>query len=138
MPTQEIKETNWQKFCERFEEAHRGTLITLEIVDHTGATKMLAKNEPLRSLRYHKDACNDAIDIELGEQPGAIIQHQIVEPIHMRLRDQPESQKELEIDAESGSAEIRFTSARVGALLKEMELMSPAELGREGGRVVHR
>jgi hypothetical protein len=138
MPTQEIKETYWQKFCERFEEAHRGTLITLEVVDHTGATRMLAENEPLRSFRYHKDACNDAIDVELGEPPGAIIQHQIVEPIHMRLREKPESQKELEIDAESGSVEMRFSSARIGALLNEIELLTPEQLGREGGRVVHR
>jgi len=138
MPTQEIKETNWQKFCERFEEAHRGTLITLEVVDHAGATKMLAQNEPLRTLRYQKDACNDVIELELGESPGPTIQHQIVEPIHIRLRESPESQKELEIDAESGSAELRFTSARIGALLNDMELVSPEKLGREGGRALHR
>jgi hypothetical protein len=138
MPAQEIKETHWQKFCERFEEAHRGTLITLEVVDHSGATKMLAENEPLRSFRFHKDACNDAIDVELGEQPGAVIQHQIVEPIHIRLREKPESQKELEIDAESGSVELRFTSARVGSLLNDVELISPEELSREGRRVIHR
>jgi hypothetical protein len=77
------------------------------------------------------------IELELGEPPGAIIQHQIVEPIHMRLREEPESQKKLQIDAESGSVEIRFSSARVGALLKELELVSPGELGREGGRAVH-
>jgi hypothetical protein len=138
MPTQEIKETNWQKFCERFAEAHRGTLITLEVVDHTGATKMLAQNEPLRTLRYQKDACNDVIELELGDPPGPIVQHQIIEPIHIRLRENPESQKELEIAAESGSAAMRFTSARIGSLLSEMEMVSPQELGREGGRAIHR
>jgi hypothetical protein len=137
MPTQEIKETNWQKFCERFEEAHRGLLITLEVVDHTGTTKLIANDEPLRSFRFRKDSCNDVIELELGESPGPITQHQIVEPIHMRLREREESRKELEIDAESGSVEMRFTSGRIGAILNEMDLLSPQELGREGGRIVH-
>jgi hypothetical protein len=138
MPTQEIKETNWQKFCERFEEAHRGALITLEAVDHTGTTKSLAENEPLRSFRYQKDACNDVISIELGESPGPVTQHQIIEPIHMRLREQEASRKELQIDAESGFVEMRFTSGRIGAILKDFEMVSAQELGREGGRTVQR
>ena len=138
MPTQEIKETNWQKFCQRFEEAHRGSLITLEVVDHTGATKLIARDEPLRSFRFRKDSCNDVIDLELGEAPGTITQHQIVEPIHMRLRQKEASRKELEIDAESGAAELRFTSGHIGAILDEIDLLKPEELGREGGRVVHR
>jgi hypothetical protein len=138
MPTQEIKETDWQKFCERFEEAHRGTLISLEIVDHTGATKMIATDQPLRIFRFKKDTCNDVIELELGEAPGPITQHEIVEPIHMRLREKPESRKELEIDAESGSVEMRFTSGRIGAILNQTQLVQPEELGREGGRVVHR
>ena len=100
MPTQEIKETDWQKFCQKFEEAHRGALITLEVADHSGATKLLAENEPLRSFKYEKDACNDLITLELGESPGRITQHQIVEPIHFRLREKEESRKELEIDAD--------------------------------------
>jgi hypothetical protein len=138
MPTQEIKETNWQNFCERFEEAHRGALISLEVVDHSGATKSLAENEPLRSFRYQKDACNDVIIIELGETPGPVTQHQIVEPIHMRLREKEASRKELEIDAESGSVEMRFTSGRIGTILKDFEMVSAEQLGREGGRTVHR
>src|SRR3954463_12802772 len=138
MPTQEIREKDWQKFCERFEEAHRGALVALEVVDHTGATKIIAENEPLRSFRFRRDSCNDVIDLEVGQAPGPVMQHQIIEPIHMRLREREESRKELEIDAESGSVEMRFTSGRIGAILKEMDVLKPEELGREGGRAVHR
>lgn len=130
MPTQEIKDTNWQNFCERFEEAHRGALITLEVVDHGGEAKLLAENERLRVFRYRRDDCNDVIEMELGESPGAIIQHQVIEPIHIRLRENGESKKELEIDAESGSAELRFTSGRIGAILNEIELVGVDEAGR--------
>jgi hypothetical protein len=134
MPTQEIKDTNWQKFCERFEEAHRDALISLEVVSHDGTTAILAENEPLRMFRFEKtNGCSDSIQIEAG---GA--QHQIVEPLHVRLRDSEGSQKILEIDAESGSVEMRFTSGRIGALMNDFELMSPREMGNKGGRTVSR
>jgi len=136
MPTQEIKETNWQKFCDRFEDGHRDALISLEVVGHDGATIVLATNEPLRKFRFVKsNGCSDAIQVELGGG-GSITQHEIIEPIHVRLRDSEGSQKVLEIDAESGSAEMRFTAGRIGAILKEMDVVSPAEMGHAGGRTV--
>jgi hypothetical protein len=120
MPTQEIKDTDWQKFCDRFEEAHRGALISLETVGRDGATVVLARNEPLRKFRFEKTAgCSDAIHLELGEA-GRLTQHEVIEPIHVRLRDSEGSQKVLEIDAESGSAEMRFASGRIGAILSEI------------------
>src|SRR5258706_10631723 len=136
MPTQEIKDSNWQKFCDHFEELHRGTLISLEVVDHDGATAFLAKEQPLRAFRFEKALCNDLINLELGEAPGPTIQHQIIAPIHVRLREKAENLKELEIDAESGSIEMRFTSGNIGDLLDHIDVISPEELGREGGRVI--
>lgn len=116
MPTQDIKDTNWQKFCERFEEAHRDGLITLEVVKHDGTTELLAENEPLRTFRFQRtDGCSDLIKIDVGAT-----QHQVVEPLHVRLRDSEGSQKILEIDAESGAVEMRFSSGRIGALLNEL------------------
>lgn len=121
MPTQEIQETNWQKFCDRFEEAHRGGLISLEVVQHDGTTSPLATGEPLRMFRFEKtQGCSDVIKMELGEL-GRMTQHEIVEPIHVRLRESNGSQNVLEIDAESGSAIMRFSSGRIGAILKEMK-----------------
>ena len=119
MPTTEIKETNWQKFCERFFEAHRDGLISLEVVSHDGTTAVLAENEPLRVFKFQKtDGCSDVIQIEVGKS-----QHEIVEPLHVRLRDSDGAQKILQIDAESGSVEMRFTSGRIGAILKDMDLL---------------
>ena len=116
MPTQEIKDTDWQKFCERFEEAHRDGLITLEVVKHDGATELLAENERLRSFQFQKtNGCSDVIKIDVGAT-----QHEVVEPLHVRLRDSAGSQKILEIDAESGAVEMRFTSGRIGGLLSEL------------------
>lgn len=134
MPTQEIKETDWQKFCERFFETHRDALISLEVVSHDGTTAVLAENEPLRVFKFQKtDGCSDLIRMEAGDT-----QHEIVEPLHVRLRDSEGSQKILEIDAETGSVEMRFTSGRIGAILNEMDLLSPEQMGRAGGRAVRR
>jgi len=123
MATQEIRETNWDLFCRRFEEAHRGTLITLEVVYHDGHTEMLARQTPLREFRFEiTNDCSDAIRIELGETPERVVQHQIAEPIHVRIREEDGASKALLIDAEAGSVELRFSSGRIGAILKDLEM----------------
>jgi hypothetical protein len=124
MATQEIRETNWDLFCKRFEEAHRGTLITLEVVYHDGHTEMLARQAPLRDFRFEKTKdCSDVIRIELGETPDRIVQHSIIEPIHVRVREENGAAKALLIDAESGSVELRFSSGRIGAILKDLDMV---------------
>src|SRR5437762_3345467 len=129
MPTQEIKETEWQKFCARFEEAHRGVFMSLDMISHDGATSRLANNEPLDVFRFQKNAgCSDVIQIELAAA-GQHIQHEIVEPIHVRLREEGRSQKLIEIDAESGSIRMRFASGQLGSIFKDFYLSSPEELG---------
>lgn len=122
MATQEIRETNWDLFCRRFAEAHRGTLITLEVVHHDGRTEMLARQAPLREFRFEKtNDCSDVIRLELGETPERVVQHQILEPIHVRIREENGASKALLIDAEVGSAELHFSSGRIGEILKDLE-----------------
>jgi hypothetical protein len=123
MATQEIKETNWDLFTRRFEEAHRGTLISLDMVYHDGHTESLARQLPLRDFRYEKtNGCSDVIRVELGETKNETVQHNIVDPIHVRIREDSGGSKILMIDAESGSAELKFSSGRIGAILKDMEM----------------
>jgi hypothetical protein len=123
MPTQEIKETNWELFCRRFDEALRGIPITLSVVRHDGATAELARQAPLREFVFNKTAgCSDTIEIKLGETPNTTVQHSIVEPIHVRLREDPDAKKALVIDAEAGSVELQFSSGKIGALLKDLDL----------------
>ena len=123
MATQEIKETNWEMFTRRFEEAHRGTLISLDAVFHDGHTESLARQIPLRGFRFEKTTgCNDVIRLELGEAGGKTIQHSIVDPIHVRVREGSGGSKILLIDAEDGSAELKFSSGRIGAILKDLEM----------------
>jgi hypothetical protein len=125
MATQEIKETNWDLFTRRFEEAHRGTLISIDTVSHDGRTESLARQLPLREFRFEKtEGCSDVIRVELGETANRTVQHSIVEPIHLRIREDAGGSKILLIDAESGSAELKFSSGRIGAILSEMGMAS--------------
>src|SRR5437868_392250 len=114
MPTQEIKDSHWQAFCEHFEELNKGTPITLEVVGHDGGTSITSRGRTLKAFRFERGKCNDYINLELDGAGGQPLQHQIIDPLHVRLREKADHQKELEIDAESGSVEIRFTNADIG------------------------
>lgn len=113
MATQEIKDTDWETFCERFSEELRGALLTVDVVYHDGHTEMLARQSPLAEFRFQKtNGCNDVIHMALGEGAGRTVQHQIVEPIHFRLTQAAGEKNLLRIDAEAGSVEIRFSAGR--------------------------
>jgi hypothetical protein len=58
----------------------------------------------------------------LGET-GTVVQHRIVDPIHVRVKEESGAAKLLQIDAEAGSVEIRFSNGRVGAMLQDIEKM---------------
>ena len=123
MPTQEIKQTNWGEFCKRFETDLRGSLVSVDVIHHDGATELLARNLPLREVRFvQTDGCSDLIRINLGDLRAENVEHEIVDPIHVRLREEPGTQKILQIDGESGSVEIRFSSGRVGAMLYDLQM----------------
>lgn len=121
MPTQEIKETRWDRFCDQFADALRGSLMSVDATVE-GKTQEIARRAPLRQFKFQKtDGCNDFIQIELGGQGSPVAQYSIVDPIHLRLREEAGGGKLLEIDAESGSVAIRFSSGRLGAILNEFE-----------------
>jgi hypothetical protein len=123
MATQEIKETNWELFSQRFEEEHQGTLVTVDAVHHDGATSEIAFQLPLKEFKFERTTgCSDVIRLTLGESPQQIVQHTIIDPIHVRLREGEGLKKRLQIDAESGSVELRFSSGQVGRLVQDLEI----------------
>ena len=120
MPTQD-QQTKWDRFCAQFADALRGSLMSVQAtVD--GKTQEIARRAPLREFRFQKtDGCSDFIQIELGGQGSPVAQYSIVDPIHVRVREEASGGKLLEIDAESGLVAIRFSSGRLGAILNEIE-----------------
>jgi hypothetical protein len=121
MPTQEIRDTDWKMFCAKFLELHRGQLMSIFQINAAGNQVEVVRDMPLQNIRYERDACNDHILITLFLEGKREVTHDIIEPIHVKLREENEGTKALQIDAENGSAILRFSSGKISELMKGLE-----------------
>ncbi|MGV3772801.1 MAG: DUF5335 family protein [Verrucomicrobiales bacterium] len=122
MATQEINSTNWDQFCNRFKELHQGQLITIEQINTMGAREQIAEKIPLQDIQFQKTTgCSDRMIVVAKEPGGREVQHIIIEPIHVKVRQEAEGSKGLQIDAETGSTLIRFSSGKLEELMQGME-----------------
>jgi hypothetical protein len=117
MSTQEIKSTNWKVFCEKFLELHRGTLMTVRQLTLGGQYTDVVRDMPLTGAWLESADCNDHLFLRFQEQGGREITHDIIEPIHVKLRDESGGEKGLQIDAENGSTLVLFHSGKLKNLL---------------------
>jgi len=107
--TEEINARDWKTFCERVAEMERGQMVTIETVDLNGTRREVGRALPLENMTFRpKDGCNDAISIHAS---GGFT-HEIVEPIHVRLKRNAEGGfNPLEIHAETGTTVLHFRPA---------------------------
>jgi hypothetical protein len=118
MATAEIKSTDWEPFCQKFLELHQNSLVTLTTIDQGGLRVEAAREMPLRKIWFEKGACNDSIFINLEQQGKREINHEVVGPIHLKLREEGEGKKALQIDGENGSTLLSFHSGRMNELMQ--------------------
>ena len=114
MNTQEIRSEDWQEFCQKFTEFNRGSLLTIEVIGGDGILSEVAHELHLDKMMFDTtDACNNVISFSLGTNPDQRkINHFIIEPIHVRIRQLPEGKKVLEIGSETGTNLVTFHSGR--------------------------
>src|SRR5690606_37402170 len=114
MKTQEINSEDWQEFCEKFTEANRDSLLTIATIKADGIRSDLARDLPLKKMTFNTtDACNDIISISLDSEPDQRkINHFIIDPRHLRIRQSEEGEKFLEIGSENGVTLVTFHSGR--------------------------
>jgi len=117
MPTQEIKSTNWKVFCEKFLELHRGTLMTVRKITAAGRFDEVLHDVPLTGAWLESRGCNNYLSFRFQEQGSREFTHEIVEPIHVKIREESAGQKGLQIDAEDGSTLVLFHSGKLKNLL---------------------
>jgi hypothetical protein len=120
MATQEISSTNWKRFCERFIELHRGTLMTVMKIEPSGQSHEVIRDMPLRKAWMETGDCNDRIFFDFEQEGKRECIHEIVEPIHVKLREEGQGKKGLQIDAENGSTLILFSSGKFNELLRDL------------------
>ena len=118
--TQEISSTNWAKFCERFVGLHRGTLMTVLKVEPSGQNHEVVRDMPLAGVSLENGGCNDRILFNFEQEGKRECTHEIVEPIHVKVREEGQGKKGLQIDAENGSTLILFSSGKMKELLSDL------------------
>jgi hypothetical protein len=118
MPTQEIESTKWEAFCKKFLELNRGTLMTVNHVALGGQSSEVVRDMPLTGVRMESSGCNNSIFLNFSQAGRREITHEIIEPIHIALREGNEGHKGLQIDAENGATIVLFHSGRVNELLQ--------------------
>ncbi|MDB6038510.1 MAG: hypothetical protein JWM99_2351 [Verrucomicrobiales bacterium] len=120
MATKEIESADWEKFFKLFSQMERDTLVDIEQIDKSGRLGTVASKVPLRSVEFDQhDPCSNVLRIATGAGEAA---HEIIEPIHVKLREDINNRKILQIDAEAGSTKINFHSGRVEELLRSLSI----------------
>src|SRR5262245_12816720 len=117
MATQEIKSTDWKKFCEKFLKLHQGTIMSIVQVEPNGGKLETVREMPLKKIWFEKGVCNDRIFINFEHDGGREVTHEILEPIHIKVREETEGKKGLQFDAENGSTLVLFRSGKLEELL---------------------
>jgi len=114
MKTQEIPNEEWQEFCEKFTEFNRGSLLTVEVIGGDGIRSDVARELPLNKMTFDTtDACSDVISLNLGSAPDQRkINHFVIDPMHLRIRQAEAGKKLLEIGCENGTTLVTFHSGR--------------------------
>ena len=117
MATQEISSTNWKEFCQRFVDLHRGTLMTVMKIEPNGQSQEVLRDMPLTKAWMESRECNDRIFFDFEQDGKRECIHEIVEPIHVKIREEGHGRKGLQIDGEDGSTLILFSSGKLRELL---------------------
>ena len=114
--TEEINARDWKTFCERLTEMERGQMVTIEVVKPDGTHHEIGRALPLEQVTLRpRDACNDAIWINASDG----FEHEIVEPIHIRLKRNAEGGfNPVQIDAETGTTILHFRPALKPAVVE--------------------
>jgi hypothetical protein len=107
--TEEINARDWKTFCERLTEMEHGQMVTIEVMEPDGSRHEIGRALPLDRVSLQpKDACNDAIRIDAADG----FEHEILEPIHIRLKRNPEGGfNPVQIDGETGTTILHFRPA---------------------------
>jgi hypothetical protein len=109
----EIKNRDWNTFCQRLNEFERGASVDILWIDRaSNAERPVARKAEFEEISFGKrDGCNDQITIRAG---GATeTRHEIVEPINIRLRESGKdgNYNGVAIEAEEGTTLLTFQPA---------------------------
>ena len=122
MATAEIESTDWKAFCEKFLKLQGGTLMSIVKIEPSGRRVETVRDMPLTGMWFKNGECNDSIFLRLEQEGKREITHEIIDPIRVKIREEGEGKKELQIDGENGSTLVLFQSGKLKDLLNGLHL----------------
>ncbi len=125
--TTEIAEKKWPEFCQRLARECYGCMVSLELAQPDGTRSTVADNVPLLSFTFDdKDACNSRLIIEAGRPDERPVQHVVVEPIHIRMKQATQGDRfnQVHILAENGITVVSLHPGIIPKVLKGLDLMN--------------
>lgn len=85
-------------------------MVRLEVLEGNGSKRLVAEDVPLQSISFaeHRNECSDEIVIEAGLPDERPMQHRVLEPFEIRLKDGSKNDRfnHIEILAESGTVDM--------------------------------
>ena len=114
MKTVEIPSNEWIPFFQDFSRMYLGSLVTIEMLDAGGEQVEVAYQMPLERVLFDQtDPCNNVIVISVSEPGKRAVEHVIIDPIHVIVRETGEHKKRMEISAENGTTLVGFHSGKL-------------------------
>lgn len=118
----EVPSQEWGTFCQRLNEFERGAMTDILWIDReTKTEREVARAVQLQDITFgRRDRCNDQIVIRAG---GGGTTHEIVEPIHVLLRENGGGvYNAMAIEAEAGTTLVKFNPGIRHAWLEGLHL----------------
>jgi len=110
--TEEIRDSEWDKFCADFSRMLAGSLVTIETIDPDNVHREIAHEVPFEGIGMdHSIPCYDVLKVRAtGEEGQRHLVERVIEPIHIIARRKNDGGKVLEIVGEQGETLIHFHS----------------------------
>lgn len=122
----EIQTKDWNTFCQKLSEAERGARVDIHWIDRESKREQdIARSAEFQEITFgRRDGCNDQVIIRAGAEGGTETRHEIVEPIHIRLRESGNSGNfnGVAIEAEGGITLLTFHPALHAKALEGLQL----------------
>src|SRR4051812_14738409 len=108
----EIQTQDWSAFCDRLNQFEDGATVDIHWIDReTKIDKEIAHAAQFREITFgRRDGCSDQITIRAGGEAGSGTRHDIVEPIHILLREVGDGNgfDAMAVEAEEGTTLMTF------------------------------
>lgn len=106
MNAQNVKPEHWKELCDQITQSCRDSLANIKLVQ-VNSTNVVAHDLPLQRMKHdtQSDACNDLIVVAVGSPNEKPVEHIIIEPVSIRLKDSSQNGRynHVEILAENGT-----------------------------------